>query len=64
MRTIRIPEEVFIVSRPDAEEDGHDKTPVGMRPFYDRQEAELAAARMDRTLEVIGYHLVRTVTLG
>jgi len=57
----RIPEEVFILVYPHPD-NGY--TPFSSSPFYDRATAELAARKLGRGMEVVGYHLVRTVELG
>lgn len=59
-RTTRIPEEIYIIAAKD--KDGL-KTLVGVRPFYDRREAELAAASLGNGLEVVGFHIIRSVII-
>lgn len=66
MRKQRIPDEVFILTylAPD-----NRYTPIDAKPFYSRQEAELAASRYGRgpggrQVEVVGYHIIKTVELG
>jgi hypothetical protein len=63
--TMPLPEEVFILVLPGrtTSPDGRDSTPRTSPLFWSRREAELAASRL-KGVEVVGYHLIRTVEIG